>query len=60
MKDGFKLPWFKTEEGRNILKVKSKYNKFKELNKDETVVVDICFKYYKMDDVEGFYVSQLG
>ena len=60
IKDGFKLPWFKSDKGQNILKVKTKYNKLKDTIKDEFVVVDICFKYYKMDDMQGFYVSQLG
>ena len=59
MKNGFKLPWFKTKEGRTIIKIKSKYNKLKELNKEDIVTVDICFKYYNMDDTEGYYVCQL-
>jgi hypothetical protein len=60
MKDGFKLPWFKSDKGYFLLKVKSKYNKMKALNKEETVLVDVVFKYYKMKDSEGFYVSNLG
>ena len=60
IKDNFRLPWFKSDKGVNIIKIKNKYNKLKQLHKDETVLVDLVFKYYKMNDSEGFYVSQLG
>ena len=59
MKDGFRLPWFKSDKGYHLLKVKTKYSKLKVLHEDETVLVEICFKYYKMNDSEGFYVSNL-
>ena len=42
------------------MKVKSKYVKLNEPKKDLPVIVDIEFKYYKMNDVEGHYVSMLG
>ena len=62
IKVDYKMPWFKSENGQTILKVKSKYVKLKdgELKKEELVVVDITFKYYKFNDVEGFYVCVLG
>ena len=59
MKDGFKLPWFKSDKGYYLLKVKTKYNKLEQMHKEETVLVDAVFKYYKINDSEGFYVSQL-
>ena len=31
MKDGFKLPWFKTDKNQNIMKVKNKFIKIKDL-----------------------------
>ena len=59
MKNDFRLPWFKTDKGYYLLKVKTKYSKLKVLHENETVLVEICFKYYKMNDSEGFYVSNL-
>ena len=59
IKDGFNLPWFKSDKGQYILKVKSKYVKLNEPKKDLPVIVDIDFKYYKMNDVEGHYVSSV-
>ena len=53
----FNLPWFKSEKGQYILKEKAKYCKTKELKKEDPVIVDMTFKYYKMNDMEGFYVS---
>ncbi len=58
-KNDFKLPWFKTDKQTNILKVKPKYIDIKELVKENTYLVDITFKYYKYNDSEGLYVSQL-
>ena len=60
IKEGYNLPWFKSENGQTILKTKSKYLKLKEQKKEEIVVVDIAFNYYKMNGVEGFYVCSLG
>jgi len=62
IKEGYNLPWFKSENGQTILKVKSKYVKLKdkELKKEELVVVDITFKYYKVNGTEGFYICVLG
>ena len=59
IKDNFKNPWYKTDKGQTILKVKPKYMKLKEAKKEEVIVVDISFKYYKMNDVKGYYVSAL-
>ena len=33
--------------------------KLKEAKKEEVIVVDISFKYYKMNDVRGYYVCAL-
>ena len=59
MKDNFKLPWFKTDKNQNILKVKRKYVKLKDLVKDKETVVDINFKYYEINDTEGYYVGSI-
>ena len=59
IKDGFNLTWFKSDKGQYIMKVNSKYVKLNEPKKDLPVIVDIEFKYYKMNDVEGHYVSSL-
>ena len=46
--------------GLNLIReVKTKYNKMKQMHKEETVLVEAVFKYYKIDDSEGFYVSSL-
>jgi hypothetical protein len=44
IKDNFKNPWFKTDKGQTLLKVKPKYMKLKEAKKEEVIVVDISFK----------------
>ena len=59
MKEDFKYPWFKSDKGQIILKVKTKYMKLKDTIKDETIIVEIAFKYYKMDANEGYYVNGL-
>lgn len=59
MKDNFKLPWFKTDKGHNILKVKQKYVKLKDPVKDKEIVVDINFKYYSVNDTDGYYVGSI-
>ena len=59
MKPSYKLPWFKSDKGHYILKVKTKYCKMKELKKEETALVDVIFKYYKMNDIQGYYVSSI-
>ena len=55
IKEGFKYPWFRSDQGQTILKIKNKYMKLKETNKEEVVIVDLSFKYYKMNDNEGYY-----
>ena len=59
MKDSYKLPWFKTDKGHYLLKVKTKYSKVKELKKEEVVLLEVVFKYFKMNDFEGFYVCSI-
>ena len=59
IKPDFRLPWFKSDKGYYLLKVKTKYNKLEQMHKEETVLVDAVFKYYKYNDMEGYYVSQL-
>ncbi len=60
MKAGFRMPWFKSDKGYYVLKLKTKYSKLKHLQKEEPVLVDTVFKYYKINDSEGFYVSSMG
>ena len=59
IKEGFKYPWFRSDKGQTILKIKKKYMKLKETNKEEIVIVDLSFKYYKMNNNEGYYVCGL-
>ncbi len=59
MKPSYILPWFKSDKGHYILKVKTKYCKMKELKKEETALVDVTFKYCKMNDIQGYYVSSI-
>ena len=58
-KENYKLPYFKTNDNKYLLKVKSKYVKLDDLNKDMTYICDAECKYYKMNDFEGFYISKL-
>ena len=58
-KDGFTLPYFKSQDGKMLLKVKSKYVKIDDLNKDNNYICDLECKYFKMGEVEGYYVSKL-
>lgn len=60
MKENYKLPWFKTEKGHNLLKVKHIYVKIENPPKNKELVVDINFKYYSMDDIQGYYISLIG
>jgi hypothetical protein len=59
MKPSYILPWFKSDKGHYLLKVKTKYCKMKELKKEDNVLVDVIFKYYKMNDIQGYYVSSI-
>ncbi len=59
-KEGFTLPYFKSSDDKNyILKVKTKYVKLGELNKDMMYLCNADLKYYKMGNVAGYYVSKL-
>ena len=55
----FKLPYFETDDGKTLLKVKSKNVKINDLKNDVVISCDIGFKYYKMNDVQGCYVNKL-
>ena len=57
-KVGFRLPYFEATDGKFLLKCKNKYIKI-ELKKDEPINCEIHFKYYKMEEFEGYYVSQI-
>ena len=57
-KVSFRLPYFGTTDGKLLLKCKDKYIKI-ELKKDEPINCEIHFKYYKMSDFEGYYVSKV-
>ena len=59
-KDRHNVPYFKSQDGKSLLKVKSKYVKLPdELDKDMAYICDLKLKYYKMGEVEGYYVSKL-
>ena len=58
IKENFKYPWFFSDKGEKKIKTKKKYMKLKETTK-EVVIVDLSFKYYKMNDNEGYYISGL-
>ena len=58
-KDGYKLPYFESNDGKTLLKVKSNNVKIDDLNNDVVISCDMCFKYYKINDFEGYYVSKL-
>lgn len=58
-REGYKQPYFKTDKGSYILKVKTKYLKLKELKKDEPVSTDIIFNPYEMDNNKGYYVKMV-
>ena len=55
----FKLPYFETDDGKTLLKVKSKNVKLNDLTNDVVIACDIAFKYYKMGDFEGYFVNRL-
>jgi len=58
--DDFKMPFFKAKQGKDqILKVKQKYIRIKNLTKEEPLSVDIQMKFYELNDITGFYVSKL-
>ncbi len=59
-KENYTLPYFMSSNDNNyILKVKTKYMKLGELNKDMLYFCDAALKYYKMGNVQGYYVSKL-
>ena len=58
-KENHTLPFFKSQDGKMLLKVKSKYVKIEDLNKDMSYICDLELKYFKMENVEGWYVSKL-
>ena len=60
--DEVKMPFWKTEEGEYILKVKKKYTPKKTPDVNEVVTVNSMFKYYCMetnDDklLQGYYAK---
>ena len=57
-KEGYKTPYFKTDDGKILLKCKNKYVKV-EVKKDDPINCEIHFKYFKMEDFEGYYMSCL-
>ena len=58
-KENHTLPYFITEDKKMLLKVKRKYVKIDDLNKDMTYICDLELKYYKMENVEGFYINKM-
>ena len=57
--DGYKLPWFAGDDGKYILKVKSKNVKLPDMIKENMYIANISFKYYNIDDNEGYYVNTI-
>ncbi len=58
--EGLTLPYFKSSDDKNyILKVKTKYMKLGELNKDMLYLCNGELKYYKMGTSQGYYLSKL-
>jgi hypothetical protein len=57
--DGFKLPWFAGDDGKYILKVKFKNVKLPDMIKENMYVTNISFKYYNIDNNEGYYVNTI-
>lgn len=60
--DECKMPFWKTEDGEYILKVKKKYTPKTMLDVNDIVTVNLTFKYYCMetnDDklLQGYYVK---
>ncbi len=59
-KENYTLPYFKSSNDTNyILKVKTKYMKLGELNKDMIYLCNADLKYYKMGTSQGYYLSKL-
>ena len=58
-KEGCKLPWFKTEKGVTILKVKQQYVKLPGPKKDETTTTDLNLCYYELEGNEGYYIKSI-
>ena len=55
--DGYKLPWFKTEDGKYTLKVKSKNVNIPELTKMKVYFTNLSFLFYSINDNEGYFVK---
>ena len=55
--DGYKLPWFKTEDGKYTLKVKSKSVNIKDLAKMKVNIANLSFMYYSINGNEGYYIK---
>ena len=57
--DGFKLLWFAGDDGKYILKVKFKNVKLPDMIQENMYVTNISFKYYNIDNNEGYYVNTI-
>ena len=57
--DGYKLPWFKTADGKYTLKVKTKYVNVPDLEKMKVYSLNISFMYYSIDGKDGYYVKSI-
>jgi hypothetical protein len=57
--EGYKLPWFEGNDGKYLLKAKFKNVKLNDFIKQNIYITNISFKYYKVDDNEGYYISEI-
>ena len=57
--DGYKLPWFKTEDGKYTIKTKSKHVNIKDLERMKVYFVNISFMYYSISGNEGYYIKAI-
>ena len=58
-KENYKLPYFKTDDNKWLLKCKSKYVKLGELNKEMVYICDLEVKEYSFNNFKGLYVCKI-
>jgi len=57
--EGYKMPWFEGKDGKFLLKAKLKNVNLPDFIPQNIYVTNISFKYYKMDDNEGYYIDHI-
>ena len=55
----YKVPWFEGNDGKYLLKVKLKYVKLEDMIKQNIYLTNISFKYYNIDEIEGYYINSI-